>query len=178
MADQQHAPGSSGITSILAAGRPAPDFNLRSTPDQWVRLSELRGSPIVLAFYPADWSPVCSDQMVLYNEVLSEFRNLHATLFGISVDGIWCHVAFRQHRQLQFQLLADFEPKGEVARQYGAYVQPDGVAARALFVLDAAGTIHWSHVSPLGINPGADGVLTALESLREQESRPMQEASR
>ncbi len=172
MPDEKHAPAPSGITNILTAGRPAPDFTLRSTLDQWVTLSDLRGSVVVLAFYPADWSPVCSDQMVLYNEVLSEFRKLHATLFGISVDGIWCHVAFRQHRKLQFPLLSDFEPKGEVARKYGAYVQPDGVAARALFVLDGAGIVHWSHVSPLGVYPGADGILTALESL------PVPEATR
>jgi peroxiredoxin len=172
MAEETHASAHSGITKILAAGTPAPDFTLRSTPDQCVSLSDLRGSPVVLAFYPADWSPICSDQMVLYNEILPEFRKFRATLLGISVDGIWCHVAFRQHRRLQFQLLSDFEPKGEVGRKYGAYVQPDGVAARALFVLDGDGTIHWSYVSPLGVNPGADGILTALESL------PVQEISR
>src|ERR1700758_2460533 len=80
--------------TALPAGTPAPDFNLHSTPDQTVSLHDLRGQPVILAFYPADWSPVCSDQMALYNEVLPEFQRYGATLLGISVDGVWCHAAF------------------------------------------------------------------------------------
>ena len=95
-----------------AAGTPAPDFSLHSTPDQTVSLSDFRGRPVILAFYPADWSPVCGDQMALYNEILSEFRDFDAELLGISVDGIWCHLAFADNRKLHFPLLADFEPKG------------------------------------------------------------------
>jgi peroxiredoxin len=120
---------------------------------------------VILAFYPADWSPVCGDQMALYNQVLPEFRRHRAALLGISVDGAWCHSAFAQHRNLHFPLLADFEPKGAVARAYGAYRPQDGVAARALFVVDGDGVIRWSHLSPLGVNPGADGILDALESM-------------
>ena len=150
---------------MLNAGTPAPDFTLHATPDQTVSLTDFRGHPVVLAFYPADWSPVCGDQMVLYNEVLPEFRRHHATLLGISVDGAWCHAAFVQHRKLHFPLLADFEPKGAVARSYGAYRTKEGVAERALFVLDGKGTIYWSYLSPIGVNPGADGILDALESL-------------
>jgi peroxiredoxin len=138
---------------------------LRSTPDQSVSLSEFRGQPVVLAFYPADWSPVCGDQMALYNEVLSEFHRLGAELLGISVDGIWCHLAFAHDRKLQFPLLSDFEPKGTVARSYGVYRERDGTTERALFVIDGDGIIRWSHVSPIGVNPGADGILTALEEL-------------
>ena len=153
-------------TTALAAGTPAPDFSLNSTSDQTVRLSEFRGQPVVLAFYPADWSPVCGDQMALYNEMLSEFQNLGAELLGISVDGSWCHAAFSRDRKLQFPLLADFEPKGAVARLYGVYRQGDGTCERALFVIDADGVIHWSYVSPMGVNPGADGILCALEELQ------------
>ena len=149
----------------LAPGTSAPDFKLRSTPDQFVSLSDLRGAPVILAFYPADWSPVCGDQMALYNEVLPEFRRFHAELIGISVDGVWCHAAFAQDRKLHFPLLADFEPKGEVARNYGVYRYQDGICERALFVIDQNGTISWSYVSPLGVNPGADGILAALEAL-------------
>jgi peroxiredoxin len=152
--------------SALPAGTDAPDFTLRSTPDQWLTLSDLLGQPVVLAFYPADWSPVCGDQMALYNEMLKEFRDLDATLIGISVDGAWCHAAFARDRKLHFPLLADFEPKGEVARRYGVYRDKDGVSERALFVIDAEGKIHWSYVSPLGVNPGADGILSALEDLQ------------
>jgi len=151
--------------TALPAGTPAPDFSLNSTPDQTVKLSEFRGQPVVLAFYPADWSPVCGDQMALYNEMLAEFQNLGAELLGISVDGWWCHAAFSRDRKLHFPLLADFEPKGAVARLYGVYRQADGTSERALFVIDAEGIIHWSYVSPVGVNPGAEGILSALEEL-------------
>jgi peroxiredoxin len=161
----------SGQRSLLGAGASAPDFKLRSTPDQFVALSDLRGSPVILAFYPADWSPVCGDQMALYNEILPEFRRLRANLLGISVDGAWCHSAFAKDRKLHFPLLSDFEPKGAVARDYGAYRTQDGFCERALFVLDSEGTIRWSYLSPIGVNPGADGILAALEDLSSKAGR-------
>jgi peroxiredoxin len=156
--------------SALPPGTEAPDFNLRSTPDQWLTLEEFRGRPVVLAFYPADWSPVCGDQMALYNEMLKEFHDLDAEMVGISVDGAWCHAAFARHRKLHFPLLADFEPKGDVARKYGVYRDKDGVSERALFVIDANGVIRWSYVSPLGVNPGAAGILAALEDLENSKT--------
>src|SRR5713226_7399987 len=93
--------------AALEAGIPAPDFSLHSTPDQSVSLSDFRGQPVILAFYPADWSPVCGDQMALYNEILPEFHRFNAELLGISVDGVWCHAAFSRDRKLHFPLLAD-----------------------------------------------------------------------
>jgi peroxiredoxin len=165
--NQNREQGQTGGTA-LTPGTEAPDFTLPSTPDQKLSLSDLRGQPVILAFYPADWSPVCGDQMSLYNEVLPEFKRLGAQLLGISVDGAWCHAAFRDHRNLHFPLLADFEPKGEVSRRYGVYRKPDGVSERALFVLDEKGIISWSYVSPIGINPGADGILNALEELNRK----------
>jgi peroxiredoxin len=150
---------------ILPAGVRAPEFALNATPDQVLRLSELRGRPVILAFYPADWSPVCGDQMALYNEILPEFREHGAELIGISVDGVWCHTAFARAQKLHFPILSDFEPKGAVARLYGAYRDNDGTSERALFVLDGEGIIRWSYLSPVGVNPGADGILSALESL-------------
>jgi peroxiredoxin len=156
--------------SHLKPGAQAPDFTLRSTPDQAVSLREFRGQPVILAFYPADWSPVCGDQMALYNEVLPEFQRCGAELLGISVDGAWCHLAFARDRKLQFPLLSDFEPKGAVARRYGVYRHQDGISERALFVLDENGVIQWSYVSPIGVNPGADGILRALESLPSSHS--------
>ncbi len=158
--------------STLAAGTAAPDFTLHSTPDQSVSLSDFRGQPVILAFYPADWSPVCGDQMSLYNEVLPEFSRFGAEMIGISVDGIWCHLAFAKERKLRFPLLADFEPKGGVARIYGAYRPQEGTSERALFVIDADGIIRWSYVSPVGVNPGADGILAALEALPRKEGIP------
>jgi peroxiredoxin len=150
---------------ILPAGTAAPNFTLHVTPDQTLTLSDLRGHPVILAFYPADWSPVCGDQMALYNEILPEFEKFGAKLLGVSVDGAWCHSAFAENRHLHFPLLADFEPKGAVARQYGVYRAADGICERALFVIDKNGTIAWSYCSPIGVNPGADGILQALEEL-------------
>jgi peroxiredoxin len=153
------------MSAILPPGTPAPEFTLHCTPDQTISLSELRGKPVILAFYPADWSPVCGDQMALYNEILSEFHKHQAELLGVSVDGVWCHSAFSTDRKLHFPLLADFEPKGAVAKTYGVYNENAGLTERALFVIDKEGVIRWSYLSPMGMNPGADGILTALESL-------------
>ena len=158
----------SSVRSPIEPGTPAPDFELRSTPSQTVRLSEFRGRPVVLVFYPEDWSPVCTDQLALYQELMPEFRKYDAELIGISVDGIWSHLAFAKDRNLHFPLLADFEPKGEVARLYGVYRVADGTSERALFVIDADGITRWSYLSPIGVNPGADGILRALESLPKQ----------
>jgi peroxiredoxin len=156
------------MSKPISPGTAAPEFSLPSTPDQRVSLADFRGRPVVLAFYPADWSPVCGDQMALYNEMLGEFRKQNAQLIGISVDGVWCHGAFAGDRKLHFPLLADFEPKGAVARQYGVYREADGITERALFVIDAEGVVRWSFVSPIGVNPGADGIFDALEGLTGQ----------
>jgi peroxiredoxin len=149
----------------LTAGTPAPDFRLPATTGRDISLRDFRGRSVVLVFYPADWSPVCGDQLALYNEVLPLFEGYGAQVIGISVDGIWCHQAFAENRNLVFPLLADFEPKGAVARAYGVYDANEGISRRALILVDAQGIIRWSYVSPVGVNPGADGILNALESL-------------
>jgi peroxiredoxin len=153
---------------ILAPGTKAPDFTLKRSADQQLSLSDLRGRPAVLIFYPADFSPVCGDELALFNEVLDEFKKYDAQVVGISVDGPWCHSAYTKQQNLEIPLLSDFEPKGEVSRKYGAYREQDGVAERALFVLDGEGIIRWSYLSPIDQNPGADGVLQALEELHER----------
>ncbi len=119
----------------------------------------------MLVFYPADWSPVCGDQLTLYNEVLPLIEAHKGQVVAISVDGKWSHRAFSEQRNLRFPLLSDFEPKGAVARLYGVYDPEKGTARRALFVLDADGIIRWSYLSPSDVNPGADGILEALEAL-------------
>jgi peroxiredoxin len=159
--DEPETPGA----ELLSPGVVAPHFTLPVTPDQSLSLKDLRGRPVILAFYPSDWSPVCGDQMGLYNEILPEFHKFGAELLGMSVDGPWCHRAFAEARRLHFPLLSDFEPKGAVARQYGAYRTQEGVSERALFVLDKSGIITWSYCSPIAVNPGADGILQALENL-------------
>src|SRR5262245_41364500 len=160
LVDQHAAP--------LPPGAMAPNFNLPSTPRQSVSLTEFRGQPVILAFYPEDWSPVCSDQMALYQEVLPEFQRFNAVLLGISVDGVWSHLAFAKDRNLHFPLLADFEPKGSVARAYQVYRAKDGTSEGALYVIDADGIVRWGYVSPVGVNPGADGILRALEGLGKE----------
>jgi peroxiredoxin len=149
----------------LPAGTVAPDFVLRSTPDQQVGLRDFRGRRLILAFYPADWSPVCDDQLTLYSAIVPDFKHHGAEILGISVDGAWCHAAYKAHLKIQFALLSDFEPKGDVARRYGVYATKHATSERALFVVDETGVIRWSYVSPIGVNPGADGIFDALEAL-------------
>ena len=183
MAETKESERSSGSersrpSAVLPAGTQAPEFTLRSAPDRSLTLSQFRGRAVVLAFYPADWSPVCGDQMALYNEILPDFTEYGAEVIGISVDSVWCHKAFRDARKLHFELLADFEPKGAVSHAYGAYRDADGFSERALFVIDAGGVICWSYLSPVGTNPGADGILRALAALTDdQRGRPLGAAS-
>lgn len=106
--------------------------------------------------------------MVLYQEIHPLLDGFDAQLVGVSVDGIWCHRAWGRHRGIEYPLLSDFEPKGAVSRAFGAYRPADGVSGRALFVLDPQGTVHWSYLSPIDVNPGADGILHALEDLTSQ----------
>ena len=152
--------------ALPQTGTPAPTFVLADQNGAKVSLESYRGRPVVLAFYPADWSPVCGDQMALYNQVLPAFQEYDAQVLGISVDSRWCHGAFAGDRRLRFPLLADIEPKGDVARKYGAYRAQDGTSERALFVIDGTGILRWAYISPVDVNPGADGILDALESLR------------
>jgi len=150
---------------MLTIGTPAPEFELNSTPDQKLRLGELKGKKIILAFYPADWSPVCGDQMTLYNEMLQFFTKHNALLLGISVDSKWCHLAFTENNKFHFPLLSDFEPKGDVAKRYQSYNEKEGQCHRSLYVIDETGIIRWNYLSPVGINPGGDGILNALEDM-------------
>ena len=156
--------------AMLTIGTKAPDFLLPVTPDQKISLKKLQGSKVILVFYPADWSPVCGDQLVLYNETLKYFAPHNAIVLGISVDGKWCHVAFSKDRNLHFSLLSDFEPKGAVAKLYGVYDETIGECQRALFIVDEQGIIRWNYLSPVGINPGADGILDALEQIDNTKS--------
>jgi peroxiredoxin len=151
--------------TILAEGQRAPDFTLPSSPEKTLSLKDLRGKDVVLVFYPADWSPVCGDQLTVYNQILPEFEQRGASLIGISVDSVWCHKAFAKARNFHFPLLADFEPKGAVSREFGAYRDEDGTSERALFLLDGDGVVRWSYLSPINVNPGADGILEALDRL-------------
>jgi len=153
---------------MLEVGNKAPDFSLFTTPDQQIELNQLKGKRVILAFYPADWSPVCGDQMSLYNEMLKFFHKQNAELIGISVDSKWCHLAFSRDRNLHFPLLSDFEPKGAVSKLYGVYDDKTGECKRALYVLDEEGYVRWKYLSPVGVNPGADGIMDALDEMNSK----------
>ena len=161
----------------LAAGTAAPDFRLPSLPGQTLALRGLRGRPAILAFYPGDWRPVCSDQLTLLQESLPQIERLDAALVAVSVDSAWSHAAFARARGLTFPLLADFEPKGAVARAYGVYRAQDGTSERAFFVIDADGIIRWRAVAPVAIDRGIDGVLTALEQIRSPRAPALMDAT-
>jgi peroxiredoxin len=161
---------------MLPIGSIAPDFTLLATPDQKFSLSGVRGKRIILTFYPADWSPVCSDQMSLYNEALDYFNQENAILVGISVDSKWCHLAFKNDRKLHFPLLSDFEPKGAVSKLYEVYDEQTGESKRALYVIDEDGIIRWNYLSPVDINPGADGILQALDELNTMKNNKVQKS--
>ncbi len=153
-------------SKILQPGAKAPEFDLKSAIDRGTRLRDFSGKPVVLVFYPADWSPVCGDELDVFNEALPEIERSGATLVGLSVDNVWSHLAFSKSKKLRFPLLSDFEPKGKVARSYGAYEDAEGLCSRALFLIDGNGVISWSYLSPAGVNPGVDGVLEALDELK------------
>src|SRR4051794_12708232 len=160
-------PPASGIRARgLSPGTAAPELDIPSTPDgNRIKLADHRGSPVVLVFYPGDFTPVCSGELGLFNELLPELQSFGAKVFAISCDSLWSHVAYAKELNLRFPLLTDFHPKGEVCRRFDVYRDDIGAAERALFVLDGEGRVFWSHVSPIEINPGADGVLVALEQL-------------
>jgi peroxiredoxin len=149
----------------LPVGTPAPPFALPHTPSARVALRGCLGQPVVLVFYPLDWEAVSRDQLLLYQKFAPEFEGLGARLLGISVDSVYCHMAFARDARLHFPLLADFHPRGRVARRFGIYRDKQGMSARALFVLDRHGKIRFSRAYPDLFNPGVDEALTTLESL-------------
>ena len=148
---------------MIEPGSPAPDFTLSDQDGNKVSLADFRGRTVVLVFYPSDFSPVCTDQLSVYQEVLPQLEEAGATLLGISVDGAFCHKAFQSHLGIDIPLLADFHPKGEVARAYGVWSEDYGVSARALVMVGPEGTVEWSYMSPPLEVPGANLIFDALE---------------
>jgi peroxiredoxin len=148
---------------VIAAGEAAPDFTLRDQDGEEVSLSDYRGRRVLFVFYPFDFSSVCSDQLTVYQEVKPELAEKGVELVGISVDHIHAHRAFREKLGIDTTLLADFEPKGEVAKAYGSYFEPAGMANRTLVLVDADGRVEWSYESPSpGEAPGANLIFDAL----------------
>ena len=160
-----HSKGPCGSLAPLPVGTPAPDFSLPRAPRGLVMLQGFDGRAVVLAFYPMDWEPVSREQLTLYQAYADAFDRLEASLLGISVDHVHSHEAFARYARLRFPLLADFQPRGRVARRYGVFRAAQGVSARALFVLDARRVVRFSKAYPDPLNPGVDALLTTLESL-------------
>jgi peroxiredoxin len=150
---------------VIRAGEKAPDFTLRNQDGDKVSLSDFRGQKVILVFYPADFSPVCSDQLSFSLEVLPQITEQGAALVGISVDGTWAHRAFKEGLGVEIPLLADFHPKGEVARSFGAFLEQHGTANRSLVLVDENGLVQWVHESPSPLEiPGANLIFDALEN--------------
>jgi peroxiredoxin len=148
---------------VIEPGTKAPDFTLRDQDGKKVSLSELRGRKVVLAFYPADFSPVCTDQLAIYQEVKPEIEAQGAELYGVSVDSAWAHKAFQEKLGINIPLLSDFHPKGEVTRAYGAYIEERGHSNRSLVLIDEDGVVRWVHESPTPLEiPGANLIFDAL----------------
>jgi peroxiredoxin len=149
---------------VIAPGTPAPEFTLRNHQGSEVSLADFRGRKLILVFYPLDFSPVCSDQLSIYQEVLSQIEGQGATLVGLSVDSTWAHRAFRNELGITIPLLSDFEPKGQVSRSYGAYLEGTGHGNRSLVLVDEDGIVRWVHESPTpGEIPGANLIFDALD---------------
>ena len=149
---------------MIEPGSAAPDFTLPDQDGTRVSLSDFRGQTVVLVFYPSDFSPVCTDQLSIYQEVLPELEERGAQLLGISVDGAFCHKAFREHQGLTIPLLADSHPKGEVARAYGVWSEDFGQSGRALVLVGPDGEVEWSYRSPPLELPDPELVFAALPS--------------
>jgi peroxiredoxin len=150
---------------LIEAGERAPDFSLPNHKGEQVSLSDFRGRRVMLAFYPSDFSPVCSDQLSIYQEVKPSLDEAGLEVVGISIDHSWAHRAFRKQLNLDFTLLADFHPKGAVAERYGAYLSDYGTSNRSLVLIDPEGVVRWVYESPTPLEiPGANLLFDALEA--------------
>jgi len=152
---------------VISAGEKAPYFSLPNHQGKPVSLSDFRGRRVLLVFYPNDFSPVCSDQLSIYQEVKPSLDDAGLQVLGVSIDHSWAHRAFRKHLNIEFTLLADFHPKGEVARLYGAYLDDYGTSNRSLVLIDEDGVVEWVHESPTPLEiPGANLIFDALEATK------------
>ncbi len=163
------------MNELLKVGVKAPDFTLAGSAadaageaGETVSLRDYTGKNVIIVFYPADWSAVCGDELAVYNEILPMFEKLNAELLAISVDSAFSHQAFKDARGFKMKLLADFEPKGAVARAYGVYNDKNGFDERALFVIDKDGVIRYSYISPMNVNPGASEILKTLKEIENK----------
>jgi peroxiredoxin len=154
----------------LPPGTPAPEFTLPRTSHSAVSLADFRGRRVVLVFHPADWEPVSTQQLTLYQDHLAEFNRLGAVLLAVSPDQIWCHEAFARDTGIRYPLLSDGHPQAAVSRAFGVTGAQQESSLRALFVIDGGGVIRWSQTYPAAMNPGVGSILAALESMDGEEA--------
>lgn len=148
----------------------APDFSLPDTEGRPVKLSDYHGRNVALAFYPADWSPVCTSELALIQEVIEDIRDFNAEVLGVSVDSRWSHRAWAETQHLTFPLLSDFWPHGEASRLYGVFREADGISDRAMFFIDSAGILRdsWIAQDP-AIAPGLNIIFNALKAIQTRQ---------
>jgi len=152
---------------MIEPGAEAPDFSLPDQDGKTVSLADLRDQTSVLVFYPMDWSPVCTDQLNVYQEVVGELEERGARLYGVSVDSAFSHKAFQEHLGISFPLLADFHPKGQVSQKYGAFIEERGHNNRSLVMIGPDLKVVWSHAAPTPLEiPGANLIFDALEQFQ------------
>ena len=153
--------------TIIAPGTPAPEFRLIDEQGERFTREDLLGQTSVLVFYPAAFSPVCTDQFQIYEEVLDEFEARGAKLYGVSCDSMWSQKAFKEQLGITIPQLSDFEPKGEASRAFGAYFGKGGVSTRALVIVDPEGVVQWSWEGEHpGVLPGANLIFDGLAAGR------------
>lgn len=157
---------------MLARGMLAPGFSLVSGADKIVELEDYKNNKkVVLIFYPFDWSPVCGDELSIFNLSLKLLEEYNAVPIGISVDSKWSHKAFTEYKNLHFDLLSDFQPRGEVATKYEVFDEKEGRAKRGLYIIDEKGLVRWTYLSSDGENPGVNIVLDALEEIAVEDQK-------
>jgi peroxiredoxin len=153
------------MRGIIAPGTPVPPFRLAREDGSAFTQEDLLGRTTVLVFYPFAFSPVCTDQLQVYEEILDDLRARDAVMYAVSTDATWSQQAFRRQFGVTIEQLSDFEPKGAASRVFGAYVEPGGMTNRALVIVRPDGTVGWSHLaaSP-GDLPGANLIFDGLDA--------------
>ncbi|MGI8780951.1 MAG: redoxin domain-containing protein [Solirubrobacteraceae bacterium] len=150
---------------VVAARQPAPDFSLATSGGDPFTRADLEGAITVLVFYPFAFSPVCTDQLSLYNEVRADLAERGASLYGVSCDAVWSQQAFKEKLGVEIEQLSDFEPKGATCRAFGV-LHPGGFPQRALVLIGPDAVVRWSYEAPSpGDLPGANLLFDALEEL-------------
>jgi len=149
----------------IEVGQKAPDFKLKDQSQKEISLQDYRGNNVVLAFYPLDFSPVCSKEHACFHDDFSQFKGVDAQILGISVDSAWAHKAFAEKLGIEYPLLADFHPKGDTARKYGLYLEDKGITNRATVIIDKEGVVRYVKVYDIPQQRTNQELIDVLQNL-------------